>query len=81
MNIPLTPEGFIDHQLFNGIRKFLDNNQDHATRNRETPSTELRLEKGGRYFSVRCILFQDNSFEVGYHRYHAPSRTRPCVSR
>ncbi|TNF38943.1 MAG: two-component sensor histidine kinase [Bacteroidetes bacterium] len=60
----LTPEGFIDHQLFNGIRKFLDNNQDHATRKQETPSTELRLEKGGRYFSVRCILFQDNSFEV-----------------
>ncbi len=60
----LTTEGFIDHPLFGGIKKFLDNNQDHASRKQDIPSTEFRLEKGGRYFSVRCILFHDNSFEV-----------------
>jgi signal transduction histidine kinase len=60
----LTPEGFIEHPLFSGIKKFLDNNQDHASRKQENPSTEIRLEKGGKYFSLRCILFHDNSFEV-----------------
>ncbi len=60
----LTPEGFIDHPAFTGIRKFLDNNLYHTNIKQETPSTDLKLDRGGRYFSVRCILFHDNSFEV-----------------
>jgi len=60
----LTPEGFIDHPAFTGIRRFLDNNLDRTNIKQETPSTDLKLDKGGRYFSVRCILFHDNSFEV-----------------
>jgi signal transduction histidine kinase len=60
----LTPEGFIDHSLFSGIRSFLDSNQHNASRKQDNPSTELRLEKGGRHFAVRCILFNDDSFEI-----------------
>jgi two-component system OmpR family sensor kinase/two-component system phosphate regulon sensor histidine kinase PhoR len=60
----LSPEGIIDHPLFAGIRTFLYNNMDNSTRKQENPSTEVRLEKGGKFFSVRCILFNDNSFEV-----------------
>jgi signal transduction histidine kinase len=60
----LTPEGFIDHPAFTGIRRFLDNNLDRTNIKQETPSTDLKLDKSGRYFSVRCILFHDNSFEV-----------------
>jgi signal transduction histidine kinase len=60
----LTPEGFIDHPLLAGIKSFLDNHQGSGTRKQETPSTEFHVEKSGKYFSIRCILFQDDSFEV-----------------
>ncbi len=60
----LTPDGFIDHPLFAGIKSFLDNHQNTDVRKQENPSTEIRAEKGGKYFGIRCILFNDNSFEV-----------------
>jgi len=60
----LTAGGFIDHPLFGGIKSFLDSNQNNPARKLENPSTELRMEKGGRHFAVRCILFNDDSFEI-----------------
>lgn len=60
----LTPDGFIDHPLFAGVKTFLDGNQHIASGRHDNPSTELRLEKGGRYFALRCILFHDDSFEI-----------------
>ncbi|HNX85152.1 MAG: two-component sensor histidine kinase [Bacteroidales bacterium] len=60
----LTPEGFIDHPEFAGIRTFLNSNLETRAGKQENPSTEMRIEKGGRYFSVRCILFNDKSFEI-----------------
>lgn len=60
----LTPGSFIDHPVFGGIKSFLDNHQGEAAVKQENHSTELQLERGGRYFSVRCILFHDNSFEI-----------------
>ncbi|MCB0799698.1 MAG: two-component sensor histidine kinase, partial [Bacteroidales bacterium] len=56
--------GFIDHPLFGGIKSFLDSNQNNPARKLDNPSTELRMEKGGRHFAVRCILFNDDSFEI-----------------
>jgi len=60
----LKPEGFIDHPLFSGIRTFLDSNQHNPSGKHDNSSTELRMERGGRHFAVRCILFNDNSFEI-----------------
>jgi signal transduction histidine kinase len=60
----LTPDGFIDHPRFAGIKSFLDNHQNITVRKQENPSTEIRAEQGGKYFGIRCILFNDNSFEV-----------------
>ena len=60
----LKPEGFIDHPLFEPIKAFLDDHQHIAVKRQETPSTECRIEKTGRYFGVRCIMFNDNSFEI-----------------
>ncbi len=60
----LKPEGFIDHPLFAPIKAFLDDHQHIAVKRQETPSTECRIEKTGRYFGVRCIMFNDNSFEI-----------------
>ncbi len=60
----LTPEGFIEHPLFARIISFLDNHQGGGTRKQETPSTEFHIEKAGKYFGLRCILFNDDSFEI-----------------
>jgi signal transduction histidine kinase len=60
----LTPGSFIDHPMFTGIKSFLDSHQGITAGKQENYTTELRLEKGGMYFSVRCILFHDNSFEI-----------------
>ncbi|MBE0678803.1 MAG: hypothetical protein IH592_08565 [Bacteroidales bacterium] len=60
----LKPEGFIDHPLFAPIKAFLDDHQHITVKRQETPSTECRIEKTGRYFGVRCIMFNDNSFEI-----------------
>jgi signal transduction histidine kinase len=60
----LTPGSFIDHPMFTGIKSFLDSHHGMAAGKQENFTTELRLERGGRYFSVRCILFHDDSFEI-----------------
>lgn len=60
----LKPEGFLDHPLLAPVKAFLDDHQDAPGKKPETPSTECRIEKAGRYFGVRCIMFNDNSFEI-----------------
>ena len=55
---------FPDHPLFSGIRKFIDDHQKSKIRGHDTPSTELRIEKSGRFYGVRCILFNDDSYEI-----------------
>ncbi len=60
----LTPGSFIDHPMFTGIKSFLDSHKGISAGKQENFTTELRLERGGRYFSVRCILFHDDSFEI-----------------
>jgi signal transduction histidine kinase len=60
----ITPEGFIDHPLFAGVKSFLYNHQHLTTKNAETPSTEFHIEKAGKFFGIRCILFHDDSFEI-----------------
>ncbi len=60
----LTPGSFTDHPMFSAIRTFLDTHQGEASGKPENHTTEMRLEKGGKFFSVRCILFHDNSFEI-----------------
>lgn len=62
--LSLTPEGFLDHPEFARIKAFLNSNLETGAGKQENPSTEMRIEKGGKYFSVRCILFNDESFEV-----------------
>jgi signal transduction histidine kinase len=60
----VTPEGFIDHPVFSGVKTFLDDHQNIQVIRQETPSTEYQVERSGRFFSVRCILFNDNSSEI-----------------
>jgi two-component system phosphate regulon sensor histidine kinase PhoR len=61
---PGKPEGFLDHPLFSGIRTFIDGHRQSGGKRHDTPSTELRIEKSGRFFGARCILFNDDSYEI-----------------
>ncbi|MRR19019.1 two-component sensor histidine kinase [bacterium] len=60
----IEPEGFIDHPLFSGVKTFLERHQGPSARQGEIPSTEFHVEKSGRFFGVKCILFHDGSFEI-----------------
>jgi two-component system phosphate regulon sensor histidine kinase PhoR len=60
----VTPEGFIDHPVFSSVKIFLDDHQNIQSARQETPSTEYQIEITGRFFGVRCIIFNDNSSEI-----------------
>jgi signal transduction histidine kinase len=51
---------------FARISEFLDQNRDNDIniRTKELPQIEYTIEKGEKYFHVRCIIFVDKSFEV-----------------
>lgn len=52
-------------QIFS-LPEFADINQfiDQSLLNNELKRKTLMIEKGGRIFSVQCIVFQDNTFEI-----------------
>jgi two-component system, OmpR family, phosphate regulon sensor histidine kinase PhoR len=62
--LSIAPEGFIDHPVFAGVKSFLDNHQHMTTGNPAAPSTEYHIEKAGKFYGIRCILFHDDSFEI-----------------
>ena len=45
---------------FEELNKFIDN----SLQNNQLNKKRLTVEKGGRTFSVQCIVFQDDSFEI-----------------
>lgn len=49
---------------FQPVKKFINQ---HVTENRipfEIPATEFQITAGARFFSVKCIIFADKSFEI-----------------
>jgi two-component system OmpR family sensor kinase/two-component system phosphate regulon sensor histidine kinase PhoR len=61
-----TADEFFRIADFNPIFNFIDRNLQDAGTNLADfqPTYEVTMNKGGRYFSVKCIVFQDRSFEV-----------------
>lgn len=51
---------------FRKVVEFVDQNyeRDILAQNKELPQMEYTIEKGEKYFQVRCIIFIDRSFEV-----------------
>jgi signal transduction histidine kinase len=51
---------------FQQVVEFVNQNReiDTQAQNRELPQIEYTIEKGEKYFHVRCIIFPDRSFEV-----------------
>ncbi|HUW91719.1 MAG TPA: ATP-binding protein, partial [Bacteroidales bacterium] len=62
--LSLAPERLMEMEQFSKVTEFL-NNHPHIERIAgETPAIEFHVENSGKFFSVRCILFHDNSFEI-----------------
>jgi two-component system, OmpR family, phosphate regulon sensor histidine kinase PhoR len=51
---------------FSKVIEFVDQKRDldPLAQNRELPQMEYTIEKGEKYFQVRCIIFLDRSFEI-----------------
>lgn len=60
----LTPEKLPDTPPFNEITDFIASHTHRKQQQGEAPAVEFRAGKGGRHFSVRCIIFPDNSYEI-----------------
>jgi len=60
--------------LFNFINKYL---KDEKTNLADLqPTYEIALNKGGKFFSVKCIVFQDKSFEVSINDITKPTKRK-----
>ncbi len=60
--------------LFNFINRYLkDSSADLAD---IQPTYEIMMNKGSRYFSVKCIVFQDRSFEVSINDISKPTKRK-----
>jgi two-component system OmpR family sensor kinase/two-component system phosphate regulon sensor histidine kinase PhoR len=60
--------------IFEFIEHYLKENQHEIAD--DQPTYEISLNKGGRYFSVKCIVFQDNSFEVSVNDISKPTKRK-----
>jgi two-component system OmpR family sensor kinase/two-component system phosphate regulon sensor histidine kinase PhoR len=62
----LSAEKIFEVPELNPITAFIDEQLKSSAEisNRELPQSEIDLQKGGRYFNVKCVFFQDRSFEV-----------------
>ncbi len=62
--LSLAPEKIMEMPQFSKINEFLDNHPPGDRISGETPAIEFHIENTGKFFLARCILFNDNSFEV-----------------
>lgn len=62
----ISSEKFFYVTEFKPIRKFIDKhiNGQKEIFNEDLPQMEHLIKKDGRYFMTKCIIFQDNSFEI-----------------
>ncbi|MBK3519694.1 sensor histidine kinase [Carboxylicivirga marina] len=63
----LNPQQIFEIKEFKELQKFLRKHLDKEQKilqNAELPQIEFTLKKSGYYFEIKCIVFQDKSFEV-----------------
>ncbi len=62
----ITAEKIFDVKEFKPIRKFIDKNikGQQAIFGENLPQMEHLVQKDGKYFMTKCIVFQDSSFEI-----------------
>jgi two-component system, OmpR family, phosphate regulon sensor histidine kinase PhoR len=58
-------ENFFSIPEFAPIVTFIDTQLDHERSEKtDQPAYEVEINKNGKHYTVKCILFQDNSFEI-----------------
>ncbi len=60
----LNPGNFLQLPHFEHVKTFLNNHPVIEPKSSESPRIEYRIEHSSRYYLIRCILFNDLSFEV-----------------
>lgn len=62
----VSAEGFFKVQEFKPVKKFINRNLKNKLKATEEglPEFEHSINKGKRYFNTKCIIFQDQSFEI-----------------
>jgi len=60
----LNTDNFLLMTQFEQINTFLNNHTTFVQTSGDAPRLEYRIEKSSRFYLVRCILFNDHSFEI-----------------
>jgi two-component system OmpR family sensor kinase/two-component system phosphate regulon sensor histidine kinase PhoR len=63
-DLKIFSSNFFDIPEFTEITDFVDKNQKSDLPNSDPPKLEYQITKDGRFFTVRCVIFHDRSFEV-----------------
>ncbi len=65
----LNPEQIFEINELKELHKFLDKHlsDNYSIQGTDLPQLEFTLKRGGFYFDIKCIIFQDKSFEIYIH--------------
>ncbi len=63
-DLKIFTSNFFDIPEFSEITDFVDKNQKSDLTSSDPPKLEYQITKDGRFFTVRCVIFHDRSFEV-----------------
>lgn len=63
-DLKIFSSNFFDIPEFTEITDFVDKNQKSDLTSSDPPRLEYQITKDGRFFTVRCVIFHDRSFEV-----------------
>lgn len=60
--LTVTPEHFFSIQEFKPVLDFIE--KEKVQKSASLPKFEYHLGKGGKFFNIQCVIFQDLSFEI-----------------
>lgn len=69
---------FFNVKEFNSIFSFIQRSivEERIKTDETTPTYEITINKGGRFFSAKCIVFQDLSFEISISDISRPTKRK-----
>ena len=62
--LTVSPEKFFSVKAFDELNDFIEKGQAKAESSNTPPSTELTMHSAGKHFRIRCMVFNDRSFEI-----------------
>jgi len=71
-----TADEFFRVSNFAPIFTFINRTMGTANEEDVQPTYEITMNKGGRYFTIKCIVFQDRSFEVSVNDVSRPTKRK-----